>query len=165
MKQQYLDYVHYTKWANNRLISDLERTDLQLLDSDMGSSFLSIRETVKHIWLGEEGWLSRLQGGPWATPRLDACSGTAAELFVGWQRTTSALVDFVQSADLEELVHFEHEGRVYDIPAREIVQTVCNHGSYHRGQVVTMLRQQGVSEVSQTDYIRWVRDLILENQD
>jgi uncharacterized damage-inducible protein DinB len=34
---------------------------------------------------------------------------------------------------------------------------VFNHGTYHRGQLVTMLRQVGVTEIPQTDYIAFVR--------
>jgi len=35
---------------------------------------------------------------------------------------------------------------------------VANHATYHRGQIVTMLRQLGRTPPS-TDYIRWLREV------
>lgn len=59
---------------------------------------------------------------------------------------------------MEKEIKFEHKGELFSIPSREIIQTVFNHGSFHRGQVVMMMRQLGISDISQTDYIEWVRE-------
>ncbi|MGZ3851281.1 MAG: DinB family protein [Flavisolibacter sp.] len=32
-----------------------------------------------------------------------------------------------------------------------------NHGTYHRGQLVNMLRQLGVDKIPGTDFIAWSR--------
>jgi len=34
---------------------------------------------------------------------------------------------------------------------------VFNHGTYHRGQLITMARQLGVEKLQQTDFIIWSR--------
>jgi uncharacterized damage-inducible protein DinB len=34
---------------------------------------------------------------------------------------------------------------------------VLNHGTYHRGQLVNMLRQLGIEKIPQTDFIVWSR--------
>jgi uncharacterized damage-inducible protein DinB len=35
---------------------------------------------------------------------------------------------------------------------------VFNHGTYHRGQLVTMLRQLGIENIPATDFIVWSRE-------
>ena len=35
---------------------------------------------------------------------------------------------------------------------------VFNHGTYHRGQLINMLRQLGVEKLPQTDFIVWSRN-------
>jgi len=51
-----------------------------------------------------------------------------------------------------------HDGVDYSIARKDIIMTVINHGNYHRGQIVTLLRQLGVTTIPKTDYIEWVRE-------
>jgi uncharacterized damage-inducible protein DinB len=156
--QRYIDYTVYTIWANNRLINSLHKLNDEQLIHEFVGSFPTIRATVLHLWLAETGWLSRLNDKGWDASKVTNFSDTNNVLFASWQATTNNLKDFVEKADLEKEVQFEHKGKKCSIPTREIIQTVCNHGSFHRGQIVMMLRQLGVTEIAQTDYIEWVRE-------
>lgn len=158
MTSTYIDYANYNVWANNRLIHSLSKLDEKLLKREIISSFPNIQATISHIWMAETGWLSRLQGNGWGTSIVKNFEGTTAELMKEWQKTSEQFKDFVASADLEEEVKFEHKGEHFSVPFREIAHTVFNHGSYHRGQVVMMLRQLGIQDIPQTDYIEWVRE-------
>jgi len=158
MIHRYIDYANYNIWANDRLMADLLGQEESLLNQELEGSFPTIRATILHIWYAEAGWLSRLNGNGWEASAVTGFSGGTQELFVGWKATSEAFRDFVTEADLEEKTTFEHKGQQYSIPGREVAQTVFNHGSYHRGQVVMMMRQLGISAVSQTDYIEWVRE-------
>jgi len=158
MKSTYTDYANYNIWANNEIISRLMNLDEKLLNQEITSSFPTIKATLSHLWMAETGWLSRLQGNGWGTSKVKNFEGTTAELMKEWQKTSEQFKDFVTSADLEEEVKFEHKGEYFSIPFREIAHTVFNHGSYHRGQVVMMLRQLGIHDIPQTDYIEWVRN-------
>lgn len=157
MNQQHLDYATYTTWANKRLIDNLSPTDDSLLEKELVASFPTIRATILHIWLAETGWLSRLKGLGWEASNVTNFTGSNQELFDAWQATSLAFQNFVESADLEKAIEFRHKGTSFSIPAREIVHTVCNHSSFHRGQIVMMMRQLGITEIAQTDYIEWVR--------
>ena len=42
-------------------------------------------------------------------------------------------------------------------PVWQMILHVFNHGTYHRGQLINMLRQLGVEKISQTDFIVWSR--------
>jgi len=158
MNQRYIDYAFYNRWANHRLITDLQAHDDSIFSKEIISSFPSIRSTLLHIWYAETGWLARLQGKGWEVTKVIEFTGTHQELCNEWSKTSQNLKDFTTSEDLEKLVSFEHKGESFTIPSREIIHTVFTHGSYHRGQVVMMMRQQGVNTITQTDYIEWVRE-------
>lgn len=158
MNQSYIDYANYNIWANNRIIDCLKDQEDELLNRKLVGSFPTIRDTVSHIWLAETGWLSRLNGNGWKISSVTNFTGTNDELFRKWQTTSGSCKKFVEEADLEAEIQFEHKGESFSIPAREIIHTVFNHGSYHRGQVVMMMRQLGISKIAQTDYIEWVRE-------
>jgi uncharacterized damage-inducible protein DinB len=49
------------------------------------------------------------------------------------------------------------EGKAYEAPLWQLVQHVANHASYHRGQVVTLLRLLGARPVT-TDLVAWDRE-------
>ncbi len=158
MNQRYLDYADYNIWANNKLINDLLNQDDELLVKELIGSFPTIRATMLHIWFAETGWLSRLNGKGWETKTVTDFSGNNDELFKLWQITSKDFRKFVKKADLEKKIQFEHKEEKFSIPTREIIQTVFNHGSFHRGQIVIMMRQLGITKISQTDYIEWVRE-------
>ncbi len=158
MNQSYIDYANYNIWANNRLINDLKKLAPELLTRQIVGSFPSIRATISHIWKAEIGWLSRLTGNGWESSKVTNFSGSYDELFKAWQKTSEEFKNFVKNAELEKEIQFEQKGENFSIPSREIIQTVFNHGSYHRGQVVMMMRQLGISNISQTDYIEWIRE-------
>ena len=122
------------------------------------------RSTILHIWFAETGWLSRLNGNQWETEKVSNFSASNEQLFKEWQNTSLDFKDFVAQSALEKEIQFEHKGEHFSIPSREIIQTVFNHGSYHRGQVVMMMRQLGVINITQTDYIQWVREKELEGR-
>jgi len=158
MNKRYLDYALYNIWANNRLINNLLEQNDELLIRELVGSYPTIRATILHIWFGEIGWLSRLNGKGWEASKVTKFSGTNKELFLAWQHTSEEFKNFVAKAELEKEIQFEHKGEKFSIPTQEIIQTVFNHGSYHRGQIVMMMRQLGITKISQTDYIEWVRE-------
>ncbi len=158
MNSTYTDYANYNIWANNRMINCLLNLDEKLLKQEIVSSFSNIEATISHLWMAEAGWLSRLKGNGWEVSKVKDFKGNIAELLKCWQETSDQFKNFVITTDLDQELEFEHKGEQFSIPFKEIAHTVFNHGSYHRGQVVTMLRQLGINEIPQTDYIEWVRE-------
>lgn len=158
MNQRYLDDADYNIWANNRLIQDLSLLEDEFITKEITSSFPSIRSTVQHIWYAEAGWLSRLNGDGWDVAVINQFDGSNQLLYNNWQQTSEAFRLFVATADLENEIQFEQKGNSFSIPTGEIIKTVFFHGSYHRGQIITMMRQLGINKITQTDYIEWVRE-------
>jgi len=49
------------------------------------------------------------------------------------------------------------KGEHFKQPIYKMLLHVFNHGTYHRGQIVNMLRQLGIEKIPQTDFIVWSR--------
>ena len=73
------------------------------------------------------------------------------KLWIDW-------INQASEADLDAILNYKNmKGDLFSQPIREILLHLTNHGTYHRGQLVTMLRQIGVEKIPQTDYILYSR--------
>jgi len=55
----------------------------------------------------------------------------------------------------QPLSYVNFKGETFKYPLGETLVHVANHGTYHRGQVATLLRQLGRTPAS-TDYLRYL---------
>jgi uncharacterized damage-inducible protein DinB len=76
------------------------------------------------------------------------------------EQIQQGLTDYVgqlAARDLEESFEYRDlKGNVHKNVRWQTLQHLANHGTYHRGQIATMLRQLGVKPVS-TDLIAFYR--------
>ncbi len=161
----------YNRWANQRMFSALETLDETQLTATRESSFPSIWESAFHIIAAEWIWLKRWQG---VSPRASVAGPSAsAAVWDGLApsnaprsrelRHISALRKFAESIEQERQefldtltddalhadLHFtDMAGTPYSDPLVQAMQHLVNHGSYHRGQVTTLLRQAGGQPVA-----------------
>ena len=156
--------VRYHQWANQRFIPVLQNLTPEQWEETHPSSFNSIRRTMLHLWDAEQLWLKRIQGeSPLGWPSA-GFTGDGPALLKGWKATTQALVDFVAGKNEEALaviVTYQNtRGDTYRQPIYEIVLHLINHATYHRGQLITLLRQAGVVDgLPGTDLIQYWRML------
>jgi len=150
----------YTSWANGRVLDIVAGLDAAAFTRSLGSSFSSVRETLVHMLGADWVWLSRWQGAsPTSTPEswdlssLEAIRAKWAEI----ERARTALVATLTEADLRRpLAYRNTKGEPFVSTFGEMLLHVVNHSTYHRGQVVTMLRQLG-AEGTDTDLITYYR--------
>jgi len=156
--QLMFDY-HY--WARDRLLEAVEPLTPEQFTRDMGSSFGSVRNTLAHIYAAEWAWHSRWLGqSPTALLPFDMFPDLAA-IRSAWIELEGKMRAFL--ADLGE----DGINRVFDYTLFsghtgatvfwQMAQHVVNHASYHRGQVVTMMRQVGVAPPKPMDMIAFYR--------
>jgi len=76
---------------------------------------------------------------------------TQDRAWLGW-------VEAFPEPSLQEELHYKNlKGDSYHEPYYQLLMHLFNHATYHRGQLVTMLRQIGIETIPQTDFIVWVR--------
>jgi uncharacterized damage-inducible protein DinB len=150
----------YNAWANHRVVEACRPLESDRFTRDLGSSFASIRDTLAHILAAEQIWLSRWHGqSPSAMPA--AATQDLASLSAGFARVDPEILAYVSGlapADLERVLEYRNlSGKPMAEPLWQTLQHLANHGTYHRGQVITMLRQLGAKAV-QTDLILFYRE-------
>ncbi len=158
-----LDDVHslyaYNSWANHRALDASSALSPEQFTRNLVSSFPSVRDTLAHImfaeWLWLERWLGRSPGFPSGDfPDL-------ASIRARWQAIESDLLNFVRTlalADLDRVVEYRNtKGHAFSNPMWQMLQHLVNHGTYHRGQITTMLRQLGATPLT-TDLIAFYRE-------
>lgn len=149
----------YNSWANHRALDAAATLSPEQSARNLGSSFPSVRDTLAHIMLAEWLWLERWMGRSPAFPPSDFPD--LASIRARWQKIESDLLNFVSTlapADLDRVVEYKNtKGTAFSNPMRQMLQHVVNHGTYHRGQITTMLRQLGATP-SATDLIAFYRE-------
>lgn len=162
MKELLLQYANYNIWANKLMIDAMLKLEEAQVDREIISSFPSLRKTVYHTWSGEFVWVQRLQQVAQPVWLAGTYTGSFAEACQDWQRVSGALAEQVNSYKdelaLQQLVPYHDlKGNPHATRVCDMLNHVFNHSTYHRGQLVTMLRQLGVSEIPNTDLIAFVR--------
>jgi uncharacterized damage-inducible protein DinB len=141
----------YNSWANRRSVGAAEKLTSEQFTRPIGSSFSSVRDTLAHIYGAESVWLERFQGrSPSALPNADQFPDLAS-LRETWAELDQRLITFAASlsqSDLDRLLEYKTlRFGVYTNPLRQSMMHLINHGTYHRGQVTTLLRLLGAQPV------------------
>jgi uncharacterized damage-inducible protein DinB len=151
----------YDAWANRRALDASAALSPGQFTQDLGSSFPSVRDTLAHIMGAEWLWLERFRGRPPASLPSGDQFADLASLRARWTQVEHELlsyVDALSAADLQRSFDYRDlKGNPHTNLLWQTLQHLANHGTYHRGQVTTMLRQLGVKPVG-TDLIGFYRE-------
>jgi uncharacterized damage-inducible protein DinB len=154
--------VDYNYWARDRLLDAVDRLSLEQLNRNLGNSFPSIRDTLVHVLGAERIWCDRWEGAsprsmpdPRGFPDLDAIR----RAWTDQEHRIRAVVERVGEQGVEQPIEYRTmDGKPQVQPFAQMLQHLVNHGSYHRGQVTTMLRQLGAAPPKSTDLIAFYRE-------
>jgi uncharacterized damage-inducible protein DinB len=153
--------VDYHYWATRRVLDAVEALTPDQFTKDLGNSFPSVRDTLGHLYGADWIWCSRWEGeSPSALPDPQLFADLAS-IRHAWDahepRVRSALKRFAERG-VDQPFEFVRFGVRQSQPFSHTLQHLVNHGSYHRGQVVTMLRQLGAAPPPSTDLIAFYRE-------
>jgi len=140
----------YGAWMNGRMLekccalTDAERK------RDLGAFFRSLHGTFDHLTYGDVAWMGRFTGSSMPTKRigeilyeswadLDAARRAMDQRMVDWAAT-------VTEAWLAESMSYVsvNDGKTRILPRWVLVTHMFNHGTHHRGQLTTLMKQLGV---------------------
>jgi uncharacterized damage-inducible protein DinB len=142
----------YEGWASVRMFDACARLTPEEFSRDLGSSFPSVQATLTHICAAQWVWLERFHGRmPTAFPPelnnlgIEELRARNVDLTGGFQKFVGGC-----SSDSLQGPHEYHTfaGQTYSNPLWISLRHMVNHGTYHRGQVNTMLRQLGTETFS-----------------
>jgi uncharacterized damage-inducible protein DinB len=157
--QTLLDY-HY--WARDRLWAFVDTLPDEQLRRPLGNSFSSVFDTMVHLYGADWIWRSRWEGvSPMSLPGSEVYADLT-QLRAAWQEEEqhirAILTRLGADGILQPIEYQGWDGRRQAQPFWQMLQHLVNHGSYHRGQVTTMLRQLGAQPPKSMDLIAFYRE-------
>ncbi len=157
MKTTLLKLANYNSWANAKIIGLLKTQAPNLIEKEIASSFNSIHKTILHMADAEYAWHCRLVNVPLTD--IPTKTGKTIDCL---KDTNQKLLEFVQSKEdkyfSESTAYKNMKGENFTNMNNSILLHVFNHGTFHRGQIVTIMRNAGFTgEIESTDFITFER--------
>jgi uncharacterized damage-inducible protein DinB len=151
----------FNRWATLRFLDAADALTAEELTREMPSSFAGVLPTLVHMLGAEWAWLERWRGtSPTGFPDATGLTSVAAvrERWDGLWGEEQAFLGGLTAADADRPVAYRlFNGSADTRLLGDLMRHVVNHGTYHRGQLTTLLRQLGKTPPS-TDYIRYLRE-------
>lgn len=161
MKKLLDQYAFYHFWANNVIASAMKDLPEALYTQQVASSFPSLIETVQHLWNAESIWWQRMKLAEQVVPPGETFTGNWQQRLAAWLQQSEQWQQWVLAAQERmfehEFIYYNSKKEKFKQPVYQVLMQVFNHGTYHRGQLITMMRQLNISTVPNTDFISWSR--------
>ncbi|MBT2606217.1 DinB family protein [Bacillus sp. ISL-53] len=152
-----LEMYNYHAWANGVIIDRLNELPEHIYHKEIQSGFSSVSKVLSHIYLTDYTWFDIISG-----ISMDEAMASSSELkkevekksieemkkiFIDLYERNKALLS---TEDMEKVMVVDNPyAGSLETTISESVLHVVTHGSYHRGNIATMLRQMGHTSVMQ----------------
>jgi uncharacterized damage-inducible protein DinB len=128
--------LNYSQWASRRLLA----LALTIPEEEATRHIL---KTFQHIYYADRAWLCRIEGTH--SGYEDPAPGPSlADLDRDWWPLLDRFEAAIKTVEPAAVLAYKNlKGQPFERPYWQIALHVVNHGTYHRGQVASMLRQLG----------------------
>jgi uncharacterized damage-inducible protein DinB len=149
-------------WAKGRLLADLEALTPDQYAKNLNSSHGGVLGTLVHLVGAEEIWVRRWKGDSPTTFLRPEEFPTLESISDRWDMVEHEIMGFchmLKSDDdiAKQISYKDLKGNPYSMMLSHLMQHLVNHSTYHRGQIVTMVRQSGLKP-SATDLVVFYRE-------
>lgn len=146
MKEKLIDLFEYTYHFNNEMIKVISENREAVDDKTIS--------LINHTLNAQQIWNARISGETtfevWQINPFDTLEEINHQNFL-------KSIAIVQNADLEKTIEYQNSrGTKFENTVFDMLFHVINHSTYHRGQVNSLLKQNGLEPVL-TDYIFYKR--------
>jgi uncharacterized damage-inducible protein DinB len=161
MKEILLQFATFNAWANQRLCASVLLLPELQQEQHIDSSFPSLKKTLAHLWDAESMWWQRMKLVEKPVRPSEAGTFSTEEVIKNLHHQDKQWIEWTSNATPAAIDHvFAYQNtkkELFKQPIYQMILHLFNHSTYHRGQLVTMLRQLGVIKIPSTDFIEWSR--------
>lgn len=150
------NYSSFNQWANSQITDWLKTVDEEILYKETPSSFNTIDFTLQHMLRTQNFWLAFITNDDiskvnWALRQREV-GKIMSELNDVSEQMKNKFSSYKES-ELLETLHLNMPWAKNSLNRFEYIVHIVNHGSFHRGQIVTMARGLGITNgIVNTDY-------------
>lgn len=159
MKKLIADYTEYNLWANTRICSFCAQVDEASLEKTSFTSFPTIMLTLSHIWEAETIYYKRLHHITPDELEPSDFKGSFNELKEKFLFQSGQLREYGQSLVddklMETITYTNTAGEEITKMIYEVLLHCINHSTYHRGQIINMLRGVGFTDFISNDLMTY----------
>ncbi|QQQ28926.1 DinB family protein [Chryseobacterium indoltheticum] len=159
IKKYLTDIADYSNWADTAVISWLEEISDEQWEKETESSFNSIAKTTLHIISAKRIWIDFWNNVRHPTFLSIEFTGNKTDLIEIWKKTMVQYKNFIEDYNEEnysQKISITIKDEKWEMEFAETVLHQNNHATFHRGQLVTMLRQVGFTNFTNTDIASYV---------
>lgn len=155
-----LIHLQYHRWATALVLEETTALPSEQLMQNLKGSFPSIYDTIVHLYQSDRVWLDRLKELPSGQLADYEAPGCMYDLKDAWLAVYDEMISVVKGlsdGQLSRTVDYKNlAGQPFSSPLWQMILHIVNHGTHHRGQITTMMRQLGVKPTN-LDLIRYYR--------
>jgi len=149
----------YAKWANDHMLAACETISEEAFRREVGVSFGSVQGTLEHMYGADWIWLERFHGRtPAAFPPKGVLTTVALcrAAFDAMHDDRMRVVRGLTQAQVDAPLHYANtKGVAFSYDYGDLLFHLSNHTTYHRGQVMQLVRQLG-GTVTSSDFLFWL---------
>jgi uncharacterized damage-inducible protein DinB len=161
MKELLDQYTAFNLWANKSITDLILSLDVEQHRQKVESSFPSLYATVLHMWVAETAWWQRVKLQEKIIIPAETDNPSMQDIVQGLLLQSAQWEEWVNNSSemmLKQEYSFQNsKNEQFKQAIFETVLHVINHSTYHRGQLVTMMRSLGVKTIPQTDFMVFLR--------
>ena len=159
MKEHCIHLLQYDHWATLKLLKHVQHLPEDLFHKPTESVFPSVAKTFFHMYRGDRIWMKRSFPHLILDESLNEFKdiATAEHHFIELHQMMIQSINEYYD-ELDEIVYQNDKGTTFKNSLNEILIHLANHGTYHRGNIASIIRQFGCKGTS-TDYIQYLRDM------
>ena len=147
LKMKEEEIINYTELADGQIIKIFKQATVQLPDAERLFSHIL---NAQHIWVYRI-WGEKPLHGVWDIHQKESFEQISIDNF-------KRIRNILKAGSLEKQITYSNSRNVqFENQIDQILFHLFNHSTYHRGQVVTLLKKEGF-EPPVTDYIILKRD-------
>ncbi len=139
----------YDYWATEKLLTSLEAT---------ANPAEEAVKKMNHVLSAKEVWMSRLLGTTFTDLNKPMSPAEERKLNEAQRDQMNTYFSKLDERQLSEKVAYKNlQGLPFETVLSDILAHMVNHGSYHRGQIASLIKKSG-GDPAGTDYIGFVRE-------
>ncbi|RUT27760.1 damage-inducible protein DinB [Paenibacillus zeisoli] len=161
-----VEMFKYHIWANQTILGRIKQLPPSVLSQEVNSSFPTIAHALSHIYAVDKMWYLVLTGTgmpealQMCMPLNGSILASVDEYVNSFAELAGQFEEWLESqSDLEQTLLLDNPyAGIRQTRLSEIVLHVVIHGTYHRGNISTMLRQLGHASTMNDYAFFWYRE-------